>query len=104
MKYKIEWLSTALEDLKETVSYISNELKNPTAAEDLAKEVVAQIESLSEFPYSAPHYEPIKPLKHEYRKLLVKNYFVFYWVDDKKKTVEIARIIYARRDLERIFE
>ena len=104
MKYKIEWLSTALEDLKETVSYISNELKNSRAAENLAKEIVEQIESLSEFPYTAPHYEPIKPLTHEYRKLLVKKYFVFYWVDDKKKTVEIARIIYARRDLDRFFE
>jgi hypothetical protein len=39
---------------------------------------------LTDFPYSNPVYSPIKPLKHEYRKQLVKSYIMFYWVDEKK--------------------
>jgi plasmid stabilization system protein ParE len=34
--------------------------------------------------------------------LLVKNYFVFYWVDENEKTVTIARVIYARRNISTI--
>ena len=43
---------------------------------------------------------PIRPLKHEYRKLRVRNYLVFYWVDEERKLVTVARMIYARRNYE----
>ena len=33
-----------------------------------------------------------------YRKLVVKNYVVFYLIDEKNKVVEIGRILYGRRD------
>ena len=31
-------------------------------------------------------------------KLSVKNYFVFYRIDETKKTVTVARVIYAKRN------
>ncbi|EID85993.1 addiction module toxin, RelE/StbE family [Treponema sp. JC4] len=102
--YIIEYLSDALEDLKEITSYITNNLQNPSAAKKNYMEIIAEIESLSDFPYSAPIYYPLRPLKKEYRKLLVNNYLIFYWVCEKAKTVTIARIIYARRNISRILE
>ena len=77
--YKIEYLPSALDDLKEIIGYIAHTLQNQKAAENLL-------------------------LIHEYRKLLVKNYFIFYWVDEKEKTITIARVIYARRNIGNLLE
>jgi plasmid stabilization system protein ParE len=37
-----------------------------------------------------------------YRKLIVKNYIAFFTVDEKAKTIDVERILYARRDWLRI--
>lgn len=99
MSYAVSYLPAAVDDLKETVSYIAHTLGNPSAADRLSEEIVRQIAPLADFPYSAPAYTPISQLEHEYRRLLVKNYFVFYWMDENEKTVTVARIIYARRNI-----
>ena len=51
-----------------------------------------------------PSHRPIRPLKHEYQKLLVQNYFMFYWVDEVEQLVTVARVVYAKRDYERLLE
>lgn len=100
--YKLEYLPVARRDMIEIVRYISKELQNPTAADQLAMELIEAGDSIPKFPYANPAFIPIRPLKHEYRKLLVQNYFMFYWVDDVKKLVTVARVVYARRDYERL--
>ena len=104
MKYAIEYLPAALEDLKEIVRYIARTLQNPKAAENLAHEIIKKVDLLADFPYSAPRYTPIKPLEYEYRKLLVKNYFAFYRIDEMKKTITVALIIYAKRNIALLHE
>ena len=76
----------------EIVRYISRELQNPDAADRLAGELVNAAEGVLLFPYATPTYQPIRPLKHEYRKILVQNYLMFYWVDEEKKLVTVARV------------
>lgn len=102
--YQLEYLPAARRDMVEIVRYIAGELKNPIAAQRLAEELVKAGDSIPAFPYANPAYIPIRPLKHEYRKLLVQNYLMFYWVDEEKKLVTIARVIYARRDHGRLLE
>ena len=89
--YKLEYLPVARRDMIEIVRYISQELQNPTAADKLAMELIEAGDSIPKFPYANPAFIPIRPLKHEYRKLLVQNYFMFYWVDEVKKLVKIGR-------------
>ena len=96
--YQVEFLPSAQEDMVEIVRYISQELLNPIAAEDLAEDFVKTADSLSAFPYAHEAYIPIRPLKHEYRKVSVKNYLMFFWVEEEKKIVTVARVIYAARD------
>lgn len=100
MNYKLEYLPAARQDLVEIVRYISGNLKNPAAAHRLAEKMIDAVEALREFPYAKPAYMPLRPLKHEYRKLLVENYLVFYWVDDQAKQITVARVLYARRACE----
>ena len=101
--YKLEYLPVARKDMLEIVRYISRELQNPGAADHLA-ELVDAAESVLSFPYAPPAYQPIRPLKHEYRKILVQNYLMFYWVDEEKKLVTVARVVYAKRDYGRLLE
>lgn len=102
--YKLEYLPVARKDMLEIVRYISRELQNPDAADRLAGELVNAAEGVLLFPYATPTYQPIRPLKHEYRKILVQNYLVFYWVDEEKKLVTVARVVYAKRDYGRLLE
>ena len=84
----------------DAVRYISEALHNPTAAERLAVELIEAGDSIPAFPYANPVHMPIRPLKREYRKLRVRNYLMFYWVDEERKLVTVARVIYARRNYE----
>ena len=102
--YKLEYLPVAREDMLEIVRYIARELQNPKAAHRLAMELVGAAESILTFPYATPVHQTIRPLKHEYRKILVHNYLIFYWVNEEKKLVTIARVIYAKRDYGRLLE
>ena len=95
--YKVAYLPLALHDLLSIGKYIKEKLHNPQAAEDLAEEIVAKIENLKDFPYANRIYLPLKKLKQEYRRMVVKNYLIFYWVDEENKTVTVARVIYSRR-------
>lgn len=102
--YKLEYLPAARQDMVEIVRYISKELQNPSAADQLAIEFIKAGDGILDFPYANPSYTPIRPLKHEYRKLLVQNYFMFYWIDEEKQLVTVARVVYAKRDYERLLE
>lgn len=96
--YKLQYLKTALDDIYNILNYITDTLKNKSSAENLLKDMINSAERLIDFPYSAPVYIPIKKLKYEYRKLLVKNYIMFYYVDELTKTIVISRVIYARQN------
>jgi len=88
--------------MADIVRYISHELFNPTAAKKLANEMICAAERLTELPYINAIHQTIKPLKKESRKLFVKNYIMFYWIDEKEKRVTVARVIYARRDHDKL--
>ncbi len=100
--YNLEYLPIARQDMTDIVGYISHELSNPAAAEKLAGEMVDAAEKLTEFPYMNRVYHPIRTLKQEYRRLIVDNYLMFYYIDEDKKLIIIARVIYAGRDYEKL--
>ncbi len=102
--YKLEYLPAARQDMIEIAQYISRTLSNPIAAEQMAVELVEAGDRLAEFPYANPAYIPIRPLKHEYRKLPVQNYLMFYRVNEAEKMVTVVRVIYAKRDYKLLLE
>ncbi len=97
--YRVEYLETALADLKEIALYIRDQLKDPEAAERLLEKIVTKAETLSVFPYGRPVYLPMRKLSHEYRTVYVDHYTVFYWISEERKTVCIARVVYSRRNM-----
>lgn len=92
--YNIEIFPTAKQDLLDIISYL-NTLSPDTALKyyDL---LIEGIGGLSDLPERYPHPKDLALKAKGYRYLLVKNYLVFYVVSGK--TVQIRRILYARRD------
>lgn len=102
--YKLEYLPTARQDLIEIVRYISNELGNPEAAERITVKLTNAVSEARTFPYACPVYTPIRPLKHEYRKLVADNHLIFYWINEERKVIIVARVVYARRNYSSMLE
>jgi toxin ParE1/3/4 len=100
--YTIEYLPIAKSDMVDIAKYIGVKLENPEAAERLAEKMIEAAEKLTDMPYKCPVYIPVKPLRHEYLKLIVQNYIMFYWVDEDKKRITIARVVYSGRDYENL--
>lgn len=102
MSYQVDVLPVAMDDMVQAVRYVAVNLHSRKAAESLMRRLGDAAQALSSFPYSHPSYRPVRPLLHDYRRVMVGNYAMFYWVDDDKHTVTVARVIYARRDISRI--
>ena len=100
--YELEFLPIAKQDMVEIARYISKELCNPSVAEKLANEMIEAAEGLTTFPYINAVHITSKPLKREYRRLTIKNYSMFYWVNEVKRKIVIARVMYARRDFDNL--
>ena len=104
INYRVIVQPAALHDMEDIVGYVAGELKNPSAAQKLAQDLTKGIASLGHLPTRCPAHAPIRPLKHEYRKLRVDNYLAFFWVSEEDETVTVVRVLYARRDFDRRLE
>lgn len=100
--YQILYLETAKKDIDDIVYYITHDLKNYTAARDFVQKLLKEVNNIKEFPYSNAVYESFKTLENQYRKCQVKNYLIFYLVDEQEKIVIISRVIYQKRDMNNI--
>jgi toxin ParE1/3/4 len=99
-KYTVEVTDSAQSDIKEIVSYLSLELKNPLSAKRILSKFRENILSLEEMPKRQNLVKDEVLSNRGIRKLLVDNYFIFYIVDDSKHKVTVIRTLYARRDWE----
>jgi len=98
--YDLRYLAVARLDLVDIVQYISEQLHAPGTAIHLVDKFDKAISNLQQFPFSGRRYKSTGGLKDEYRMLVVENFLVFYVVMDK--FVEIRRIIYSKRDYEKL--
>ncbi len=99
--YKVVYLPTARQQLEDAVMYIAVELGAPDAALALADEVDEAVRKLREMPYCFPIYHTMFAVKHEIRFFPVKNYHVYYVVDENTKTVEIWRVLHRLQKQDR---
>ena len=95
MKYKLIFLPQAHTDAKEVRKYLSQYYAG-TAGKFFAL-LKKRINILSTSPYICEQYSE----RPSYRKLIVKDYLVFYKVYDDQKKIEIHRILHGSRDIER---
>ena len=98
--YELVFSKTIEEDIDLCYSYIRDNLEAPMAAEKLMKELYEKLNYVKEKPYSRPfvHDEFLSSLG--IRSIKVKNYLVFYYVEDSesRKTVNLVSFMYNKRD------
>jgi hypothetical protein len=58
--YKVEFLPIAKKDMDEIIYYVSNNLKNLSAARDLANSFMESVSSILVFPFGIPTYKTSK--------------------------------------------
>ncbi len=99
MAYKVRIMEKAERDLSEIVSYFTDKLCNPKAADSLLEEFLREKENIADNPYMYPLSNDMVLQSEGYHRFLFKkNYIALYLIDDGKKMVSIMRIFYAKRD------
>lgn len=96
--YLVKVTEQAREQLREITQYIEKELKNPDAALHTLDVLEGSISSLSQFPQrvSLTEEEPWRSLS--IHKLPVKNFLVYFWVNEIELKVQVTAIVYNKRD------
>ena len=97
---KLRYSPLFFKDLDKITDYLIFELKNEQAAKTLIANVELAIKKRLVSPLSPAPYRSIKYRPHQYRRILVNSYLIFYVVIDN--TMIIRRILYGRRDLDKI--
>lgn len=98
-KYKLRYLPVFEQDLVQTVSYITNVLKNPDAAEKLADDVETAILERLDNPLAFEPHPSVKKRKFPYYRIYVRNYVIYYVVIGE--VMEVRRFLYRARDTDR---
>ena len=94
-KYKVLLSIKAKEDLKDIVFYIKNNLKEPAIACKYAKMIKDEIKELSYFPQRNAIIDDDIITDLKVRKLIIKNYIVFYRINEENNIVNVERILYG---------
>ena len=97
-KYRIKITPKANDDLDDIYDYISKELFNQVAAENLMDKIETSIMRLGDFPLSCSFVEDNVLKQKGYRKLIINNYIAFYVVDGTEKQVVIMRVLYGKQN------
>lgn len=103
-EYRIRITRQARDHLREIRRYIEQELLSPQAAKNTIAAIKAEMQSLRKMP-ARIHLTPEQPWHDEgVRRDRVKNYYIYFWIDEEQKKVQIIGVIYVRRDQSRQLE
>ena len=86
------------EDTVSTYNYIKNVLNAPMAAKNLINEVKEKLVYISKNPTHRPLVYDKYLASLGYRLISVKNYLIFYIIDDDDVHIKIIRFLYCKRD------
>ena len=103
-KYSYRFTEKAEQDFDQNLRYISVDLANPIAAQNLGRKMFEKIDVVRAFPDSGA------PIDNEFlsdkaiKKLLVDNYIIYYKAHYDEKIISIVRIVYGKRNLDEILK
>lgn len=90
----------ALSDMKQTKTYITEELCGEQAAFNTISKIMKRIRMPADYPEAGSPLASIVIVANDYRFLVCGNYTAFYRYNKGK--VYIVRVLYGRRDFMRI--
>ncbi len=97
-EYSVKITPQANEQMQEIFIYISKTLCVPDTALRLLNELKKAIMSLARMPKRVALTEEEPWRSYGVHKMAVKNFLVYFWIDDKRNEVHVIAVIYGRRD------
>ena len=95
-KYTYEFTKNGENSLREIALYISDNLKNNSAALKFIDTVSDKLEKICMFPQS---YPPFSEDTQDIKKVIVDNYKLFYIIQEDKQLISVLKILYAGMDI-----
>ena len=97
-EYSLILTKQAETELNGILDYIVDVFRAGITAEHTLDAVIKGVERLKTMPYSAPLMDEYEYQSLGIRRLVIKNYSVFYMVSDKKRRIEILHILHGIQD------
>ena len=97
-EYNVKVTRQAKEHLALIREYIATELKEPIIAKRILELLKSEMMSLQTMPYRVKLIGEQPWCELGFRRIRVKNYYVYFCVDESRKEVQILAVIYVRRD------
>jgi plasmid stabilization system protein ParE len=102
--YSVHITDLAEDDILSSVKYIADVLKAPVSANHLLDEIEKYENTLENTPnmysFVPDDYLTTKGLKYA----MVKNFMLFYTINEEEKMVNVIRFLYGRRDWKNILK
>ena len=103
-RYNYVLTEIAETDVDEAFEYIANEMVNPEAASAFAEALEATIAEIYKTPNTGrPVHNPYLK-RDDIRRVLVKNYIAYYLIDEEEAKIVVLRVVYNRRDQDKILK
>lgn len=96
--YIVKITTQAQGQMREIIHYIASELKTPDAALHLLNALENAIVSLSHFPHRASLTDEEPWHSNGIHRLPVKNFLIYFWIDEHNLKVQITAIVYEKRN------
>lgn len=91
-------------DIDEAFGYIAEELSNPGAAESFADALEEKLEELCRTPKLGREVNNDFLRRDDVRMVHVKNYLVYYLIDEENGKVIILNVVYSGRNQDEILK
>lgn len=97
-QYAVKITEPARRQLQEIIRYIAEDLQEKRTAIRMLDTLEKELLSLSRLPNQVALTEEEPWNSAGIRKLPVKNYLVYFWVNEEQKQVQITAVVFGRRD------
>ena len=101
-EYDYIFTDNAEADIDEVLSYIAEDLSNPDAAASFADALEDKFEEICKNPKTGRKVVNDYLKRDDIRRYLVKNHIVYYLIDEEKSEIVILRVVYGKRDQEKV--
>ena len=103
-QYEVKITEPAQRQLQEIVRYIAGDLQEQRTALWMLDTLEKEILSLSTLPNRVALTEEEPWHSAGIRKLPVKNYLVYFWVNEEQKQAQITAVVFGRRDQRNVLQ
>jgi len=96
--YRIVFSEMVKEEIDDAYNYIKEKLNNPIAAEKMIAQIREKLDYIEENPYVWSLAKDFHLSLLGVRFFRIKNYLLFYVIDEEKKIAKLSRFLYGHSD------